>query len=142
MSDRIPQGRIPELDDLRGIAILLVFLLHYISDCAGGNFGSVLYRFRAAFRMGWSGVDLFFVLSGFLIGGILMSVRDSPSYFRTFYLRRVHRIFPIYYVWISLYPLASFLFLRWSSAPIQVDLGLIHRLPLYYVLAQTFVFLQ
>ena len=141
MSDRIPQGRIPELDGLRGIAILLVFLLHYISDSAGGEFGSFLYRFRSVFRMGWSGVDLFFVLSGFLIGGILMGVRDSPNYFRTFYLRRVHRIFPIYYVWVSLYPLASFLFLRWFSSPIHVDATLIHRLPLYYFFAQTFVVL-
>jgi peptidoglycan/LPS O-acetylase OafA/YrhL len=141
MSDRIPQGRVPELDGLRGVAILLVFLLHYISDSAGGDFGSFLYRFRSVFRIGWSGVDLFFVLSGFLIGGILMGVRDSPNYFRTFYLRRIHRILPIYYVYVSLYPLTSILFLRWPSSPIQVDAALIHRLPLYYVFAQTFNFL-
>src|SRR5260370_30559316 len=95
--------RIPELDGLRGLAILLVLVFHYISQegvLPSGSFGDRLQRLVI---MGWTGVDLFFVLSGFLIGGILMDVRGSPSYFKTFYIRRFFRIVPIYYLWIILY---------------------------------------
>jgi peptidoglycan/LPS O-acetylase OafA/YrhL len=95
--------RIPELDGLRGVAVLLVFTLHYIAYSPGGELGSLLYRFKQIFRLGWSGVDLFFVLSGFLIGGILLDAKNSENYYRTFYARRIHRIFPIYYGWILLY---------------------------------------
>lgn len=83
-------SRIPELDGLRGIAIALV-LLHHFFDFAPGA------------PLGWSGVDLFFVLSGFLIGGILLDARGSPNYFKTFYARRVFRILPIYYALIGAY---------------------------------------
>ena len=82
-------GRIIELDGLRGLAVLSVVLAHY--------FGEVNHRIFV-FDLGWLGVDLFFVLSGFLIGGILIDNRGSATFFSTFYIRRALRIFPIYYL--------------------------------------------
>src|ERR1700687_5933565 len=133
------QGRIPELDGLRGLAILLVILLHYVADSRGGDFGTFLYRFKNLFRLGWSGVDLFLVLSGFLIGGILLDARDSPNYFRAFYLRRVHRILPIYYLWVSLFVLVKFSASRWLPAPLTESAGAFHTLPFYYLFLQNFL---
>jgi peptidoglycan/LPS O-acetylase OafA/YrhL len=92
--------RIPELDGLRGIAIFLVLGAHFINVTNGPRWAAY---FQNLFLLGWSGVDLFFVLSGFLIGGILLDVRSSRSYFKTFYARRFFRIIPIYYIWVTLY---------------------------------------
>jgi len=86
-------GRIVELDGLRGCACLLVVIGHYFGEVAHG------VRFL---RLEWIGVDLFFCLSGFLIGGILLDHRASASYGATFYIRRGFRIFPIYYLTIAL----------------------------------------
>jgi len=110
------EKRWPEIDGLRGTAILLVFLLHYVTDSRTheGDFG-LLYHFAQIFRLGWSGVDLFFVLSGFLIGGILLDARSSSNYFRTFYTRRVHRILPIYYIWVVLYSVAGYAIMKCAS---------------------------
>ncbi len=87
--------RIPELDGLRGLAILLVIIAHYFPLFTLAGEHVLLRRLLRLFALGWSGVDLFFVLSGFLIGGILFESRSSPCYFRTFYLRRAYRILPI-----------------------------------------------
>jgi len=98
-----PQRRVAELDGLRGAAVLFVLIHHYVlreGATAPGSAASFLQRFAS---LGWTGVDLFFVLSGFLIGGILMDARLSPSYFKTFYVRRFFRIIPIYYLWIVCY---------------------------------------
>jgi len=95
--------RIPELDGLRGLAILLVMFFHYTNGEALTRFNGLAYYVQRSAAVGWTGVDLFFVLSGFLIGGILIDARGSDSYFRTFYVRRFFRIIPIYYLWICLY---------------------------------------
>jgi peptidoglycan/LPS O-acetylase OafA/YrhL len=89
--------RIPELDGLRGVAIGMVVLYHAFLFHVVPRHGSLLAHALTPVRIGWSGVDLFFVLSGFLIGGILLDARDARNYFSTFYIRRFLRIVPIYY---------------------------------------------
>lgn len=90
---------LPALDGLRGVAILLVLMFHFASvitpEMQSRSLSCRLLARVAA--SGWCGVDLFFVLSGFLIGGILYDSRHSPRYFRSFYARRTLRIFPLYY---------------------------------------------
>lgn len=78
---------IPALDGLRGLAILLVLAFHTNRP----------HSTEVLFRYGWLGVDLFFVLSGFLITRILISSRESPKYFSSFYVRRILRIWPVYF---------------------------------------------
>jgi peptidoglycan/LPS O-acetylase OafA/YrhL len=87
--------RLPQLDGVRGIAILVV-MLH--NESAQYPF---LYL-NHVFANGWMGVDLFFVLSGFLITGILLDTKQSNGYFRNFYARRCLRIWPLYYFSIFL----------------------------------------
>ncbi len=97
--------RIPELDGIRGVAILLVLLWHYIQNPLQPGTNSVLIFIKQSLGFAWSGVDLFFVLSGFLIGGILLDNREAPHYFKAFYIRRVCRIFPLYYLNIGIFML-------------------------------------
>ncbi len=92
--------RVPALDGVRGVAILLVMLFHFSALVpSGGTFVErSIYRFTGA---GWAGVDLFFVLSGFLITGILYDSKAAvQQYFRNFYARRALRIFPVYYAFL------------------------------------------
>src|ERR1700722_13969898 len=81
--------RLAQLDVVRGIAILLV-ILHNTGPLAALHLSTLS-------TYGWMGVDLFFVLSGFLITGILLETKESDGYFRNFYARRCLRIWPLYY---------------------------------------------
>ncbi|HUZ94510.1 MAG TPA: acyltransferase [Edaphobacter sp.] len=86
--------RIPELDGLRGTAICMVVAHHYI-----------YYKYVSFLgpQWGWAGVDLFFVLSGFLITGILLKSEKNEEGLGHFYMRRVMRLFPIYYLCLAIY---------------------------------------
>ena len=88
--------KLRSLDGLRAIAIIIVFFHHCKDYIPVTNRAS--YYFQSYVWQGWIGVDLFFVLSGFLITGILIDSRDARNYFSGFYTRRALRIFPIYYV--------------------------------------------
>jgi len=92
----LERGHILALDGLRGIAILLVVVSHFVSNLHLSVVGWARPMLAVA-HAGWTGVDLFFVLSGFLITGILVDARGSSSYFKAFYARRVLRIVPAYY---------------------------------------------
>ena len=95
----------PALDGLRAVAVMMVFFQHYLPS-----------RYPAL-SWGWTGVDIFFVLSGFLITGILYDTQDHPFRFRNFYMRRTLRIFPLYYgVLLTLLLLTPIFHWLWSYA--------------------------
>ena len=103
-----PHAHMPRLDGLRGIAIILVMFFHLVFFKPACKVDHLVHRVT---QYGWTGVDLFFILSGFLITGILLDAKGAPNYFRNFYVRRCLRILPLYYAFvlglIFLYPLAG-----------------------------------
>ena len=96
---RADHSRVPELDGVRALAIWMVLADHIflgwpVAPDAYAHVPGALYQ---AIAHGWLGVDLFFVLSGFLITGILLDSREKGHYFRNFYARRFLRIMPLYF---------------------------------------------
>lgn len=111
---------IPSLDGVRAFAVISVMMLHFATLLPAG---SAIARVSA---IGWMGVDVFFVLSGFLITRILLATAGRRGYFRSFYVRRFLRIFPLYYAVlgvIALLPLVAPALLR------QPDVFAAARLP-------------
>ena len=108
MTTAAPDGgvieRVEQLDGVRGLAVLMVLLYHAGQPLLGG------FLFQ-------SGVDLFFVLSGFLITSILLRTRDHPSYLRLFYGRRFLRIFPLYYLVLAVFVVGAAVVVRagWAA---------------------------
>jgi peptidoglycan/LPS O-acetylase OafA/YrhL len=91
--------RLPLLDAVRGIAILLVLGSHYFAE----PFSHRVPLLAPLTNLLWTGVDLFFILSGFLLGGILLRHRDTDAYFIPFYGRRALRILPLYIFCLALF---------------------------------------
>jgi peptidoglycan/LPS O-acetylase OafA/YrhL len=100
------------LDGLRGVAILSVMLYHFTGSYKGAN--PLLHLWSLVAGAGWMGVDLFFVLSGFLITGILYDTAHTEHKVRNFYARRALKIFPLFYaVLFGLLMLTPVLHMHW-----------------------------
>jgi peptidoglycan/LPS O-acetylase OafA/YrhL len=127
----VSEKRIAELDGLRGIAILLVLLWHFTGMLVDPAQGDVQYLAWRYLIFGRTGVDLFFVLSGFLIIGILIDNRDSPDYFTTFYARRALRLLPPYLILLG----GCWLLFEVSNARAEAYFG--RELPLWSLLTFT-----
>lgn len=127
----LPSDHRSALDGVRGIAILTVFLYDCLKVPGGGLLNLVL---RKASVAGWTGVDLFFVLSGFLITGILIDSRGKPGYLRSFFARRSLRIFPLYFLalavtFVAVPQLAQY----WSPAqPVALKVSELSRDQFWY----------
>jgi peptidoglycan/LPS O-acetylase OafA/YrhL len=93
-------GHLPGLDGVRGVAIVMVMLVHFVGDAAAQTTLQRLVVKTAGF--GALGVDLFFILSGFLITNLLYEAKGKSHYFRDFYARRTLRIFPLYYFTLAM----------------------------------------
>ncbi|HEY3404145.1 MAG TPA: acyltransferase [Ohtaekwangia sp.] len=96
------RGHIPALDGLRGTAALAVIGFHIFSNHV---------------KFGWIGVDLFFVLSGFLITGILLDSKGTVNYYRNYLAKRALRIFPLYYFFLIVF----FGVFRWTGYGNSID---------------------
>jgi peptidoglycan/LPS O-acetylase OafA/YrhL len=105
-----PLAHVPILDSVRGVAILSVLVYHatvFTMDTPRSGLDRLYLNVVGA---GWCGVDMFFVLSGFLITRILLHTKTQEGYFRNFYARRVLRIFPLYYFAVFAYLILASIF--------------------------------
>jgi peptidoglycan/LPS O-acetylase OafA/YrhL len=110
------EKHIDSLDGFRGIAILLVFFFHYLPRNLHSPFSWMA-------SLGWTGVDLFFVLSGFLITGILYDTRQSTNFFKAFYARRALRLFPLYFLAVGIVLFTAALLhtpMGWKAIPFYI----------------------
>jgi peptidoglycan/LPS O-acetylase OafA/YrhL len=107
------KDRFPALDGIRAVAVTLVFMEHFGGGAHGGRVLNLINQIRVR---GWVGVDLFFVLSGFLITGILFDTRKDSHYFKRFFARRSLRIFPVFYLVVAvLLALTPILHYQWRA---------------------------
>jgi peptidoglycan/LPS O-acetylase OafA/YrhL len=132
---------IPILDGIRAYAILMVCVAHFFQVDEAALYETNLYLGILLFKLsqlGLTGVELFFLLSGFLITNILLDAKSSSTYFSTFFIRRFLRIFPLYYFAL----VVSFFFLPLFYTPDAAGQGVIeHQVWLWtYTSNLSFVF--
>jgi peptidoglycan/LPS O-acetylase OafA/YrhL len=131
----------PELDSLRGVAVLMVLFLHGMAPPLNANLSSFGRSILKLSSYGGAGVNVFFVLSGFLITGILLDSRSRPEYYRRFYFRRVLRIVPAFAITLLLLLLCGridwkfFLVSALCLANYAPLLGLVLQYPVLWSLA-------
>jgi peptidoglycan/LPS O-acetylase OafA/YrhL len=106
-SDTRAAAYILELDGLRGMAALMVVFYHAFYWSMGENWSAFPKLVASVTQVGWTGVDLFFVLSGFLITGVLLRAKGRPKFLRLFYVRRALRILPVYYGFLLILEILS-----------------------------------
>jgi peptidoglycan/LPS O-acetylase OafA/YrhL len=128
--------RFPELDGLRGLAAVGVAGIHYM----GGPVQKLplLARVLHILEMSPLSLDVFFILSGFLIGGILLRTRNAPHYYKTFYQRRFCRILPLYYAWIALFTILYFVGQGWGLHPPEGYSGTFYLASFYFLFQNCF----
>jgi peptidoglycan/LPS O-acetylase OafA/YrhL len=114
-------SRIPALDGVRGLAVLAVLVFHTLP--IPDHFSTAITIWNAVVKSCWVGVDLFFILSGFLITRVLFENKGQPNYFINFYIRRVLRIAPLYY-----FSIAAAIYVLPAIIPASVLPPLFHRL--------------
>lgn len=95
-------GRVDELDGLRGMAILAAVLYHYANNLIDADASKFNLILKSITHFFYTSIDLFFILSGFLLGGILLQNKNSNHFFKTFYIRRIYRIIPLYLLLLTL----------------------------------------
>lgn len=126
------RGKYPELDGIRGIAILMVLVYH----CAGFAPSTMPDKIvNQVSEFGWAGVDLFFALSGFLITGILFDSKTKEGYLKTFFGRRVLRIFPLYAAFL----LGITIFAYWLAPSLPASRQFLHLEPWYWLYGVNFL---
>lgn len=94
-ASHLAESRLPALDGIRGVAVLMILVFHYHQNMLPDSW---LSKFLRPLNFTQTGVDLFFVLSGFLITGILLNAKGTAHFLKNFYVRRALRILPLYYL--------------------------------------------
>lgn len=130
--------RIKSLDGLRGIAVFIVILFHLVNNSYQSskldNLNHIEIFIMKITYFGWAGVNLFFVLSGFLIGTILISHKHANNYFKVFYSRRFLRILPVYLFFIVVYLVFKYFLFNESLILFQKPIPI----TAYFLLVQNF----